>query len=159
MKTYHIKELLKKEVLILELPEGTADFSIMNTGDRTAVCAFNEYDECLEVHGISIAYTLLGSPDEIKESDARELVESWESVAKDGTRVYDNYHRKLPMKRTATESLLSAIETKIFWVNPYKITGMNKEYIEIKDWDKNFSEAESRTFDRNRSIILVKNQL
>lgn len=79
-----------------------------------------------------------------------ELVESWESVASDGTTVYQNYHTKIPKKRTALESFFSAIETVVFWGN-HKIFG---DFLySPKEWET----VERNTFDRKRTLIFVKN--
>ena len=106
MKTETIK-LLKKPVLVVELPEGTADFSVINTGDRIAISAFDEYDNCLDVKGIPTNYTLLGKPDEIKEEDVRELVNLHESG------YYKDYINGNNFFTLPSKSILSAIESEI----------------------------------------------
>lgn len=146
MKNQHRKDLQKKELLIIELPEGTADFIVMNTGDRIAVCAFDDVDFCLDVKGISTEYTLLGKPDEIKEEDAMDLVESF---GRGKLKRFRGYGKK-QFEKTATESLLSAIESVIFWENPYS-------GVLASEFPTVFEKFESRTFDRNRTLIFVKN--
>ena len=159
MKTYHIKDLMKKELLIIELPEETY-YEVFKHG------IFVKGHLESEREFIEGSYTLLGSPDEMKEEDAEELVESWESVAKDGTRVYKNYKDGIPKKRTAIESFNSALESEIYWENPYgkepfenlqsSTFGGEKTIIHRNQMNILWNEAESRTFYRNRSIILVK---
>lgn len=150
MKT-HKNLRLKKELLIIELPEDnwiTVFPKLIWINDR----------ETGKFHHIKGSYTLLGSPDEIKEDDAKELVESWESVAKDGTMVYENYKDDIPKKRTATESLLSAIERYLHWKNPYgKPKGNSNGSSEYYYAEQQYYEAEKNTYDRNRTLIFVKN--
>ena len=166
MKTKVISAL-KKELLIIELPEEWT-FNIYK--DQIGFC--NEINKPIEQ--IKGSYTLLGKPDEIKEDDAKELVESWESVAKDGTRVYENYKNGIPKKRTALESFNSALESEIYWdVNPlgtepnhidYKFEKYKGEYHFKSESHKSrygnayekWQQAEFDTFDRNRTLIFVK---
>ena len=111
-------------------------------------------------------YELLGKPDEIKEEDAKELVETlW-----NGFRNYSeggsvgNYQRLV--YKTALESFLSALKKEIFWnVNPIPTPEIQGGYDDCGNfhggWDDSwisaFEEAQEKTFDRNRSIIFVKN--
>lgn len=154
MKTHTIKTPTA-ELLILELPEGW----IFNAyKDQIGFC--NEINKPItQIKG----YTLLGKPDEIREEDVMELVESWESVAEDGTKVFENYLTDVPKKRTAKESLLSLIETEIHWdVNPLGNRNpandpdfpylADAQQSRIKEWQ----EAEQKTFDRNRTLIFFK---
>ena len=160
MKTYHLKDRLKKDLLIVELPEN-GYYEVFKHG-----ILFKDHLES-EREFIEGSYTLLGSPNEIKEEDAMELVESWESVAKDGTRVYQNYKDGIPKKRTALESFNSALEKEILWENPYgkepienlqsSTFGGEKTIIHRNPMNILWHEAESRTFDRNRILIFVKN--
>ena len=150
MKAYHIKDLLKKELLIVEIPEETY-YEVFKHG-----ILFKDHLES-EREFIEGSYSLLGSPDEIKDEDAEKLVEKdpWVMSFKS----YRDYSSKKGVKYntliTATESLLSALEKEILWENPYAepdkfIDGFDNPCYE---W---WHEAESRTFDRNRSIIFVK---
>jgi hypothetical protein len=160
MKTITIKTL-KKELLVIELP--TAETKISIGLHCIGIKPPPIGKDASDINGYYHIYTemfhgfkLLGSPDEIKEEDARELVESWESVAKDGTMVYQNYKDGIPKKRTALESFNSALEKEILWENTYAepdkfIDGFDNPCYE---W---WHEAESRTFDRNRTLIFVKN--
>ena len=159
MKTYHIKDLLKKDLLIVELPEN-GYYEVFKHG-----IYFKDHLNA-DRGFIEGSYALLGSADEIKESDAMELVESWESVAKDGTRVYENYKDGIPKKRTSLESFHSALESEIYWdVNPLGFEPKNivtghgiSHLIELvaNSFYQSWHEAQEKTFDKNRSIIFVK---
>ena len=161
MKTYHLKDILKKDLLIVELPE-------------------NGYYEVFK-HGIFVkdhlnadrgfiegSYAILGSPDEIKEEDARGLVEETEMGVKLNSKKYKYraYDSQLGYA-TATESLLSALEKEILWENPYgkepienlqsSTFGGEKIIIHRNPMNILWHEAESRTFDKKRVKIFVKN--
>ena len=107
MKTITIKTL-KKEVLVIELP-------------KNGYCSLSEnrlqirdYNSCL-LANIEGYYTLLGSPDEIKEEDAEKLIEKdpWVMSFKS----YRDYSSKKGVKYntliTAIESFFSALESEI----------------------------------------------
>lgn len=158
MKAYHIKDLLKKELLILELPK-VCDYEL----DEDMIWVINlENGFTYRAEG---SYTLLGKPDEIKEEDARELVEPpIDKWGDDKFRFldyrYDGYYDLF----TATKSLLSALENEILWdVNPLGDEPIKYHTVDFygnprisRTWSK-WHKTELRTFDRNRSIILVKN--
>ena len=156
MKTKLISTL-KKELLLVELPENGY---------------YEEYRDGIEVRDfltdevLTLAdYTLLGSPDEIKEEDVKDLVE------KITTRQYKNYgyvpHYFEYLLSTALESFNSALEKEILWENPYgkepienlqsSTFGGEKTIIHRNQMNILWNEAESRTFDRNRTLIFVKN--
>ena len=161
MKTAEIKDLMKKELLIIELPKETY-FEIFKHG-----ILFKDHLEA-EREFIEGSYTLLGSPDEIKEEDVEELVEETEMGVKLNSKKYKYraYDSQLGYA-TATESLLSALESEIYWENPYgkeqienlqsSTFGGEKTIIHRNPMNILWHEAESCTFYRNRSIILVKN--
>ena len=144
---------LKKEVLVIEFKEGyelagLQDGSIFYYDNQMN---YEDYPLSISVDG---SYALLGKPDEISEEDARELVESWESVAKDGTWIYENYlGGRIPKKKTALESFFSAIEKHLFWVNPYAERFKNDADFQVH---ADFLEAQEKTFDKNRTLIFVK---
>ena len=151
-KTLTIKDILKKDLLIVELPEN-GYYEVFKHG-----IYFKDYlnaDRCF----IEGSYTLLGSPDEIKEEDAEELVETFDLS------YYVNYNHPTrgAYTLTATKSLLSAIESVIYWENPFEkpeTCFMQRFQTPSKSYEEfclEWIEAESRTFDRNRCIILVKN--
>lgn len=166
MKTYEMKDLLKKELLIIELPR-KADVEIF----PNSVEIYNQFTG--QEESIKGSYTLLGKLDEIKEEDAEPLVHKNELG-------YTNYNAKTASQavfskfRTATQSLLSALESEIFWdVNPIEKPNGEDYYYEENHgfdgvetlWDGGsynedlgqFEKAELRTFDRNRTLIFVKN--
>ncbi|QNS40171.1 hypothetical protein H0S70_07090 [Chryseobacterium manosquense] len=147
MKTYHIKDLLKKDLLIVELPR-VCDYELTKEG-----LFVKEHGSHLSDY-IEGSYTLLGKPDEIREEDAKELVENKGKYYKNYSPIQGSVQGNITF--TATESLLSAIESKIYWENPYK-DWLSHGEAHDDDLDHLWHEAESRTFDRNRSIILVKN--
>ena len=157
MKTYHLKDILKKDLLIVELPENGY---------------YEEYRDGIEVRDfltdevLTLAnYILLGSPNEIKEEDVKDLVE------KITTRQYKNYgyvpHYFQYLLSTALESFNSALEKEILWENPIKIPSsddinwfrnqrdgdFSERYTRVLDWYNN----QEKTFDKKRVKIFVKN--
>ena len=157
MKTYHIKDLLKKELLIVELPENGY---------------YEEYRDGIEVRDfltdevLTLAnYTLLGSPDEIKDEDVKDLVGEGFNISAN-KKVFNDYNDDCNCFKTAIESFHSALEKEILWENPYgkepienlqsSTFGGEKTIIHRNQMNILWNEAESRTFDRNRSIISVK---
>ncbi len=150
MKTFEIKDLLKRDLLVVEAKDEKIAWAII----------FQKYG----AKAVS-EYTLLGKADEIREEDSRELVQCINVGTTNKYVASVNFFNNVNNRyyNTATESLLSAVETKVFWENPLgtkrnaekiarfksKIAGDNL----IELWHK----AQSRTFDRNRSIIFVKN--
>lgn len=146
MKT-KIISTLKKELLIIELPENGY---------------YEEYRDGIEVRDfltdevLTLAdYTLLGKPDEIKEEDARELVESpIDKWGDDKFRFLDYRYDGCYDLFTATESLLSVLESEIYWdVNPIDIKGQTFSNEHENKWQQ----AQEKTFDKNRTLIFVKN--
>lgn len=151
MKTHTIKTPTA-ELLIAELPR-KADVEIF----PNSIEIYNQFTGQEET--IKGSYTLLGSPDEIREEDARELVK--QSIH---THLFAHYVKGIPVNtycyKTATKSLLSLLETEIYWnVNPIKLNPIQNERLGDIWSDKHskWLEAELRTFDRNRSLIFVKN--
>ena len=161
MKTYHIKDLLKKDLLIVELPEN-GYYEVFKHG------IFVKGHLESEREFIEGSYTLLGKPDEIKEDEAKELVEETEMGVKLNSKKYKYraYDSQLGYA-TATESLLSALESEIYWENLYgkepienlqsSTFGGEKTIIHRNPMNILWNEAESRTFDRNRTLIFIKN--
>ena len=133
MKTKIISKL-KKELLLVELPEEKTISTLID----------------LE---ITYGYTLLGKPDEISKEDAVKLVD----ISFDTPRMYKDYKNNLP-GFTATESLLSAIEIEIYWENPLnnKLDKSKPLIIQTEHLNK-WKEAQEKTFDKNRTLIFVKN--
>ena len=157
MKTKLITSL-KKELLIIELPEETY-FEVFKHG-----ILFKDHLEA-EREFIEGSYALLGSPDEIKDEDVKDLVE------KITTRQYKNYgyvpHYFQYLLSTALESFNSALEKEILWENPYgkepienlqsSTFGGEKTIIHRNQMNILWNEAESRTFDKKRVKMFVKN--
>ena len=157
MKKRLIKTL-KNEILIIELLEETY-FEVFKHG-----ILFKDHLEA-EREFIEGSYALLGSPDEIKDEDVKDLVE------KITTRQYKNYgyvpHYFQYLLSTALESFNSALEKEILWENPYgkepienlqsSTFGGEKTIIHRNPMNILWNEAESRTFDKKRVKMFVKN--
>ena len=157
MKTKLISTL-KKDLLIIELPEN-GYYEVFKHG-----IYFKDHLNA-EREFIEGSYTLLGSPDEIKEEDVKDLVE------KITTRQYKNYgyvpHYFEYLLSTALESFHSALEKEILWENPIKIPSsddinwfrnqrdgdFSERYTRVFDWH----EVQEKTFDKKRTLIFVKN--
>ena len=153
MKTAEIKDILKNDLLIVEAKDEKIAWAII----------FQKYG----VKAVS-DYTLLGSPDEIKEENARGLVEETEMGVKLNSKKYKYraYDSQLGYA-TATESLLSALEKEILWENPIKTPSsddinwfrnqrdgdFSERYTRVFDWYNN----QEKTFDRKRVKMFVKN--
>ena len=165
MKTITIKTL-KKELLVIELP--TAETKISIGLHCIGIKPPPIGKDASDINGYYHIYTemfhgfkLLGSPDEIKEEDVKDLVE------KITTRQYKNYgyvpHYFQYLLSTAIESFNSALEKEILWENPHGKEEPNKSYFlddkgsflrqEKKQWHK----AQEKTFDKKRTLIFFKN--
>ena len=153
MKTYHIKDLLNKEVLVIEMPEG----SYPEITSR--LLAINHSDGSIKIFKGS--YTLLGKPDEIREEDAEKLVRGGSYTTTFWNYKTNDTHKSNQLK-TALESFFSALESEIYWENPHGKEEPNKSYFlddkgsflrqEKKQWHK----AQEKTFDKKRVKIFVK---
>jgi hypothetical protein len=160
MKT-KIISTLKHELLIIEHPEETY-FEVFTHG-----ILFKDHLSA-EREFIEGSYTLLGKHDEIKDEDVKGLVEI---VGEDdllGTfyKDYKNPHYMM-QPNSALESFNSALEKEILWENPYgkepfenlqsSTFGGEKTIIHRNPMNILWRESESRTFDRNRTLIFIKN--
>lgn len=151
MKTKIIRGL-KKEVLMIELPEGYELAGLTNSAIYYYDNQMNYEDYPLSI-SVDGKYTLLGKPDEINEEDVKPLVEEISSMY--GSYYCTEYKDYITDSisygyKTALESFFSAIEKEIYWVNPLT----NEIHApDIKEWQ----EAKEKTFDRNRTLIFVKN--
>ena len=137
MKTLELK--LKKDVLIVDA-EGL---------EITQALIFNKFGN----YNLS-CYDFLCKGSELTEEIASELVDYWQNMTNDGF-VYENYKTYLPKKKTAVESVISAVESKEkFWLeNPNSKTYFNpEEYIESEFLE--FKESEEKTF--KNPLIFVK---
>ena len=132
MKTAEIKDLLKKDLLIIELPR---------------VCDYNLYEDILYVfdnendknYRFKGSYTLLGKADEIKEEDAEKLF--YNPIDSTNLTHYANLR-----------NLFSLLESEIYWENPWGVNGAHLD--SCKDL---WHEAQEKTFDKNKTLIFVKN--
>lgn len=151
MKTHNIKTLTA-ELLIVEAKD-----------DNTAwVIVFQKYGARAVAD-----YTLLGKPDEISEEDAVELVEDDAKDKWGNPRGYKDYQDLNYYHDTANESLLSLIESKIYWENPipkpdnYNLWAKYGDYTQygvgLTTESLKWYKAEQKTFDRNRTLIFKKN--
>ena len=123
---------LKKELLLVELPENK-----------------NTFDDLTFLNSEIDGYTLLGKLDEIKEIDLVDLVH--QSIHSD---LFAHYVEDIPVNtycyKIALESFNSALESEIYWENPLA----NEIHApDIEEWQ----EAQEKTFDKNRTLIFVKN--
>lgn len=105
-------------------------------------------------------YRCLGKLKDLTEEQFESLVDSWESVAKDGTMVYENYKDSIPKKRNSKESFLSALEASGLhlhgnphkdnepnWTDEYEIENGTEIFgVEMDEWRVNFKEAEQNVF-------------
>lgn len=177
MKTTEIKDLLKKDLLIIETPLNATNI-IFYEGDNSLTWETeNHIIKGYDLEG----YTLLGKPDEISEDAAEDLVD--EIIVENGNGIlFKNYKIDQYNLVEATESLLSAIEAAgVLWENPYLNAEKYNEAMlghgEKNGWEKYrysqnrlylvkipsfkqqmklWHEAKSRTFDRSRTLIFVK---
>jgi len=156
MKTAEIKDILKKDLLIVELPENGY---------------YEEYRDGIEVRDfltdevLTLAnYTLLGSPDEIKEEDVKDLVGEGFNISAN-KKVFNDYNDDCNCFKTALESFHSALESVIYWnVNPISkelgfignVSEIDKQ-IALQKQKRRFTKTQEKTFDRKRVKMFVKN--
>lgn len=157
MKTKTIKSL-KKELLIIELPE-KADYKL--TKEYIFVWDINNYKETPK--RFKGNFTLLVKIDDIKEDDVIDLVE--QSLH---TNLFAHYVSginppNIYQYKTALESFNSAIEKEIYLVNPLGESKPNKSYFLddngsfLRQEKKQWEEAQEKTFDKSRTLIFIKN--
>ena len=144
MKTVRINKL-KKNLLIVELQTDVINSNYHIQRTPKGILIKDDVDEKF----LSNKYTLLGKPDEIREEDAKELVRSGSYTTTFWNHKTNDNHKSNQLK-TATESLLSAIETVVFWEN-------QKTFGDFLYSPKEWEAVERNTFDRNRTLIFVKN--
>ena len=144
MKTKLISTL-KKDLLIVEAKDDNIAWAIV----------FQKYGAKAVAD-----YTLLGKPDEIKEDDVLDLIE----------RVFINYKDYSGKNRafgSPINSFNSALESEIFWENPFKkpdnydLWSKYGEYTQygvgLTTDSLKWHEAQEKTFDKKRTLIFVKN--
>lgn len=138
MKT-HIIKTPTAELMIVE----TSEQIILNITATGYMLRDNSTNEDFFIEG----YTLLGKPYEIREEDAAQLIPMY----------FDH-------ERTAVEYLIEMIQSEIYWnknplgkekpnFDPFLVYGQNEYWVDLKN---KWHEAEQKTFDRKRSIILKK---
>ena len=150
---------LKKEVLVIELPEYTKSWEFIDGH-------FWIDDKKTFIKGFSPFHKLLGKRDEISEEDVLDLVErtGLGNPSYSGE-WYECYKNPDAMYSKATDSFNSALEKNIFWVNPEPYpspydprikTGRFEHGEELEKAERVWKEAQEKTFDRNRTLIFVK---
>ena len=170
MKTKIITSL-KKELLVIELPTAETKISIGLHCIGIKPLPIGKYAS--DINGYYHIYTemfhgfkLLGSPDEIKEDDAINLVGEGFNISTN-KKVFNDYKDDCNCFKTAIESFNSALESEILWENPYgkepienlqsSTFGGEKIIIHRNPMNILWHEAESRTFDKKRVKMFVKN--
>lgn len=152
MKTLELK--LKKYVLIVD----ENDFKYYTIIDNEIIFSIED----IRLRRIKSDYESLCKGSDLTEEIASELVEYWQNMANDGF-IYENYKTNLPKKKTAVESLISAIESKgFYWLeNPIEKPINRDEYYKSEKVDsfeillKKWQEAEEKTF--KNPLISIKN--
>ena len=146
MKTLELK--LKKEVLIVDLPIDAKNVYVSGNS-----IIYNTDKSCI-AKPINDDYEFFYKCSELTEEIASELVDFWQNMANDGF-IYENYKTNLPKKKTAVESVISAVESKgFYWLeNPVKIHTWASENAD--EYRKKWQEAEEKTF-RNPLIFVKK---
>ena len=153
MKTLELK--LKKDVLIVEIPR-LADYEFINRE-----CKYLKVgNEEIKLNASTLdKFEFLCKGSELTEEIASELVEYWQNMANDGF-IYENYKTNIPKKKTAVESVISAVESKSFhWLKNH--IKHPKDYEVFPDslslfaeQEKLHLEAEEKTF--KSPLIFVK---
>lgn len=156
----HVIKTAKVELLIVEMPRAY-DFDIRD-GEIYI------YDhESKEKESIGGSYSLVGEPDRISEEDAKELVKMGSYISTFWNYKTNDNHKSNQL-RTAKESLLSLLESEIYWKNPLGIKepienfqsstfGGEKTILYRNPMNVLWHEAEQKTFDKSRSLIFKKN--
>ena len=105
MKTLELK--LKKNVLIVEIPR-LADYEFINRE-----CKYLKVgNEEIKLNASTLdKFEFLCKGSELTEEIASELVDFWQNMANDGF-IYENYKTNIPKKKSAVESVISAVESK-----------------------------------------------
>lgn len=105
MKTLELK--LKKDVLIVEIPR-LADYEFINRE-----CKYLKVgNEEIKLNASTLdKFEFICKGSDLTEEIASELVEYWQNMANDGF-IYENYKTNIPKKKTAVESVISAVESK-----------------------------------------------
>ena len=154
MKILELK--LKKDVLIVEIPR-LADYEFINRECKYLKVGKEE----IKLNASTLdKFEVLCKGSELTEEIASELVEYWQNMANDGF-IYENYKTNIPKKKTAVESLISAIESKgFFWLEnpinePNKYVQRCMSFENLCNQFKLYDEKEEKTF-RNPLIFVKK---
>ena len=159
MKTLELE--LKKYVLIVEIPR-LADYEFINKECKYLKVGNEEIK--LNISTLDkLEFLCKGS--ELTEEIASELVDFWQNMANDGF-IYENYKTNLPKKKSAVESIISAVESKgFYWLeNPisrprnYELWAKYGDYTQygkkLTEECLKWQEAEEKTF--KNPLIFVK---
>ena len=148
MKTVSLK--LNRKVLVIELPR-IYDYELTKEGIfvKEHGSHLSDFIEC--------SYTLLGSPDDLKEEDVKDVVEppipKW-----DVDKVYylDYRYEGYYDLKFAIDSFNSALEeNEIYWVNPFDEYKLTMTF--ANEYKNKWEIAQEKTFDRTRTLIFVEN--
>lgn len=120
------------ELLIIELPR-VCDYGLTKEG-----LFVKEHGSHLSDY-IEGSYTLLGKPDEISEEDAEKLF--YNPIDSTNLTHYANLR-----------NLFSLLESEIYWENPWGVNGAH-----LDSYKDLWHEAQEKTFDKNKTLIFVKN--
>ena len=148
---------LKKEVLVIELPENTKfDVLVNNPLWKDGIKFLTGTDD--KFHFIKGSFTLLGKPDEIKDEYVKEFVDKVDLNYGKRWCAFENYIISGEHFSSALASFHSALESEIYWVNPLnnKLDKSKPLIIQTEHLNK-WKEAQEKTFDRNRTLIFVNN--
>ena len=105
MKTLELK--LKKDVLIVEIPR-LADYEFINRECKYLIVGKEE----IKLNASTLdKFEVICKGSELTEEIASELVDFWQNMANDGF-IYENYKTNIPKKKSAVESVISAVESK-----------------------------------------------
>ena len=150
MKILELK--LKKDVLIVEVPR-LADYEFINRE-----CKYLKVgNEEIKLNASTLdKFEFICKGSELTEEIASELVDFWQNMENDGF-IYENYKTNIPKKKSAVESVISAVESKAkFWLeNPIEIIerGADTEHNRVLNQNE-WQEAEEKTF--KNPLIFVK---
>ena len=148
MKTKLITKL-KKELLIIELPEGTISYQYSINLEIISAEVPNYKGFSFGQIRIGKGFTLLGTPDEIKDEDLDGILSDFDAFQNtgEGTGFYD--YKK---------GFFDIVEKEIHWVNPLnnKLDKSQPLIIQTEHLSK-WKEAQEKTFDKSRTLIFVKN--
>ena len=140
---------LKKDLLIVDIPR-LADYEFINKE-----CKYLKVgNEEIKLNASTLdKFEFICKGLDLTEEISSELVDFWRNMANDDF-IYENYKTNLPKKKSAVESVISAVESKgFYWLeNPVKIHTWASENAD--EYRKKWQEAEEKTF--KNPLIFVK---